>query len=55
VPDQPARQWVVEGLDAVQVVHLAFEAAGRERQPGQGRYGRVRAVDGNVELDWTLG
>ncbi|HEY3008654.1 MAG TPA: hypothetical protein VGJ63_11420, partial [Micromonosporaceae bacterium] len=28
VPDQAAREWVVEGLDAVQVVHFAFEAAG---------------------------
>ena len=55
VPDEPARQWVVEGFDAVQVVHLTFEPAGRVGQCGQGGDGRVGRVDGYVQLDAAVG
>lgn len=35
VADEPAGLWVVERDDAVQVVHFAFEPAGREGQRGE--------------------
>ena len=51
VPDQPAGQRVVVGHDAEQVVHLAFEPAGGERQPGQAGHPGPAAVERHVQLD----
>jgi hypothetical protein len=55
VADQPARLRVADGDDAVQVVHLPFEPAGGEGQPGQaGELGPVAGQPG-VHLDAGVG
>ena len=55
VQDEAGGLGVADGFDAEQVVHLAFEAAGRERQVGQA--GQVQLVDRepDVELDSSVG
>lgn len=55
VPYEAARERVVEGDDAEQVAHLAFEAARREGEMGQGGHLGPGGVEADVEFDAGVG
>ena len=55
VANQPARHRVIVRDDAEQVTHLAFEAAGGERQARQARHMRIGRVAAQLQLDALVG
>jgi hypothetical protein len=55
MPNQARRQMVADRDDAEQIVHLAFEASGRERHVGEARDGRGVDRKPHLQLDSIVG
>ena len=53
--DQAPRLGMTHRHDAEEVLELAFEATGRERDAGEGRHAGVGTIDGELEFDPGVG